>query len=341
MSKISIIVPVHNVNEFLEECITSLINQTHKNIEIILIDDNSTDGSQNICDKYKNTDNRIIVRHGNYCGPSNARNEGLDIFTGDYFTFVDSDDIVSPYYCEVLLKILSNSKSSFCACKSLRFITGETYPTEFRNLKPYKISNSEFLLKQFNREIEFGTWAKLYKKEIADIIRYKSGKLNEDVFWSADLLKNLNNGVIITDDILYYYRQKRIGSIMTNQAVKASCDLVSASNYLTEIVINTAPELTNRAILYSVKYPLLLIDKIVVQKSYKDNINFLIEFSEYTKKYSDEIQKCPLLNDIQKSRLNLYKKNRILFYFNAYCRLFRVYLYKIIKKDPYKDGHGI
>lgn len=107
---ISIIIPVYNVEKYLEECIESCINQTYKNIEIILINDGSTDKSLEICQKYANIDNRIIVKSIPNSGVAHARNVGIGLSKGDYITFIDSDDFVDRNFCEVLLKPFLNKK---------------------------------------------------------------------------------------------------------------------------------------------------------------------------------------------------------------------------------------
>lgn len=101
MKKISVIVPVFNVAQYLEQCLDSIIGQTYENLEIILVDDGSTDSSGSICDSYKNVDSRIKVIHKKNGGLSDARNVGLDNCKGDYISFVDSDDYLSPYFYEI------------------------------------------------------------------------------------------------------------------------------------------------------------------------------------------------------------------------------------------------
>ena len=110
-SKISIIVPVYNAEKYLVECLNSLVEQTYKNIEIILIDDGSIDNSAKICDEYAKKDERIKVVHQKNSGVSVARNNGLDMHTGDYVMFVDSDDWIELNTCEILINnIISNDK---------------------------------------------------------------------------------------------------------------------------------------------------------------------------------------------------------------------------------------
>ena len=112
---ISIIIPVYNAEKYLKKCLDSVINQTYKNLEIILVDDGSTDKSPEICDKYAEKDSRIIVLHKENGGVSSSRNAGLDIFKGEYLSFVDSDDYVEPDYIEYLYIFLyiAVSRSSF------------------------------------------------------------------------------------------------------------------------------------------------------------------------------------------------------------------------------------
>ena len=341
MKKISVIVPVYNVAKYLEECISSITNQTYENLEIILVDDGSNDGSEKICDNLAKKDSRISVVHQVSSGPSKARNTALEIFTGDYFTFVDSDDIISEDFCQILYDMLVNTTCDFSACRALRFFDGDSFEQKLNYCKPEKMSNSDYLQAQFDKRFEFGAVCKLYKRNIATEMSFKNGKLNEDVFWAADLLDNFNNGVICTDEQLYFYRQKRKGSIMTGQAIKASHDLVSASYYMTNIVKAKAPYLLDKCLFYATNYPLMLLDKIAVNHAFNDNKQFLYETQNLFKKYYSDLMNCTLLNKQQKHRIKLFATNRFLYYINAYIRLFRVYLYKIIKKDPYKDGHGI
>ena len=111
MDLISVIVPVYNVEKYLNRCVDSIINQTYSNLEIILINDGSTDTSGKICDEYKKRDNRIHVIHQKNGGLSAARNAGIVIANGNYFIFVDSDDLIHPQCIEILYKVIKNDCS--------------------------------------------------------------------------------------------------------------------------------------------------------------------------------------------------------------------------------------
>src|SRR5699024_3815218 len=109
--KVTVIVPVYNVEDYLEKCIDSLLNQTYKNLEIILVNDGSTDDSANICDRYSHQDERVKVFHRNNGGLSDARNAGLKNVTGDYITFIDSDDYAETILIEEALKAIKKYNS--------------------------------------------------------------------------------------------------------------------------------------------------------------------------------------------------------------------------------------
>ena len=122
MNLISIIIPVYNVEKYLAKCLDSVLNQTYKNLEIILVDDGSKDNSGAICDEYAKRDNRIIVVHQKNSGVSKARNLGMSMATGDYIGFIDSDDTIEANMYEVLLKnaIESGAEISYCGLKQIQ-----------------------------------------------------------------------------------------------------------------------------------------------------------------------------------------------------------------------------
>ena len=117
MQKVSVIVPVYNVEQYLEECIDSIINQSYTNIEIILVDDGSTDNSGAICDNYQNIDDRIKVIHQKNMGLSGARNSGVRVCSGDWITLVDGDDIIHPKMIEILYGSIKNTDAKIAFCR--------------------------------------------------------------------------------------------------------------------------------------------------------------------------------------------------------------------------------
>ena len=177
---ISIVVPIYNVEKYLNRCIDSIINQTYKNIEIILVDDGSIDNSKMICDEYSNLDNRIVVIHKENGGLSSARNTGIDIAKGKYITFIDSDDFIELDYIEYLYSLILKYDTYISVCKHNVFYNDD-YKKPLINNIDYKISKEE-LLKDilYGKNYSVSACGKLYLKDLFKDIRYPIGKLFED-----------------------------------------------------------------------------------------------------------------------------------------------------------------
>lgn len=202
---ISVIIPVYNVEKYISECLESLINQTYKNLEIILINDGSRDNSGAICDKYKEKDSRIKVIHKENGGVSLARNSGLEIAKGDYIAFVDGDDYLDKEYFEKLLKILKEKQVEIVLCGFNKVYDNNTEKvTKGKNLVMRK---EEFLKDILNVQGGAGiVHSKLWKKEAMQGIKFdKEIKIGEDSFFCIQAVKNVNN-VYVLDEALYNYR---------------------------------------------------------------------------------------------------------------------------------------
>lgn len=214
-SKVSIIVPIYNVEKYLQECINSICKQTYSFLEIILVDDGSPDQCGVICDLNAIKDSRIHVIHKENGGLSSARNIGLELATGEYISFVDSDDFLHPQYIEILLELChkydcdiaqcdylcvseNSIKLPLNPCSSLVFYDNKQAIHELCcGSSPYKYTVA---------------WNKLYKRELFDTIRYPLGKIHEDEFVAHQLLWKVKK-IAVTNQYLYYYLQ-RVTSIM-------------------------------------------------------------------------------------------------------------------------------
>lgn len=233
MSKlISIIVPVYNVESYLAQCIESLINQTYKNLEIILIDDGSTDKSGEICDLYKDKDNRIKVIHKQNGGLSSARNTGLDIARGDYIGFVDSDDFIDITMYEKLYLQIENNDADMIKCNLIEFKNNQVpknivstgkITTYTREEAIYNFINKEY---SYNKHFKVVVWDALYKKDLLEDIRFPEGLLYEDGYVSPKLFFK-SKKLLHLDDFLYYYRINDKGIMskgLTQQSLKSIDD---------------------------------------------------------------------------------------------------------------------
>lgn len=232
MDKISIIVPVYNVQDYLEFCIESILNQTFKNFELILVDDGSTDLSGKICDIYKEKDNRIKVIHKPNGGQSSARNAGIDVATGKYIGFVDSDDSIHPKMYEVLYNLIKKYKSDISGCNYKRTYDISSKEHENLNLdEVIEMSNIESIEKLYDKDLGVKLvvpWNKLYNKRLFDNIRYKVGRIHEDEFIAHRILYNCKK-ITYVDNELYYYLQRE-GSIMSKKTYKRKVDALLAQS---------------------------------------------------------------------------------------------------------------
>ena len=219
MPKISIIVPVYNVEEYLENCITSILNQTFKDFELILINDGSTDNSLEICEHYKDIDDRICIIDKKNGGLSSARNAGLNIAKGEYIGFVDSDDYIHPQMYEILYNEIVKNNADVVLCNFK-----EVYNYD-ENLICYKKNAKEDVSIRLFSNIEalenidsidavkfIVAWNKLYKSWIFNNLRYRNGIIHEDEFIIHRILYKCRK-VIYIERQLYFYMQ-RDGSIM-------------------------------------------------------------------------------------------------------------------------------
>lgn len=208
--KISVIVPVYNVELYLARCVNSVLAQSYINIEVILVDDGSTDRSGYLCDLMAKDDKRINVIHKQNGGLSSARNAGIEHCTGSYVTFIDSDDWVSPLYLEALYKLLTSYDASFAACGLLKTNVSKQslqVKVDTSRIKCYSASQylDIYLRKNGNRTIHYA-WGKLYKRALLKNDQFPVGILNEDVESMFKVLLK-SKTIIETDEPLYYYYQ--------------------------------------------------------------------------------------------------------------------------------------
>lgn len=217
---ISVIVPIYNVEEYIHQCVDSIIIQTYKNLEIILVNDGSPDNCGEICDDYALKDSRIKVIHKKNGGLSDARNAGLDIAKGEYIVFTDSDDFIHPQFVEILHTNIGDADMAFC--DRLRYYENATEITRTDIITcPIEVFENDFLLKNFSTyrySIVVVAWNKLYKSHIWDGLRYPVGKIHEDEFVIHHILDRCNK-VVLCNKQMYYYRQRGdsiMGSVMSD-----------------------------------------------------------------------------------------------------------------------------
>ena len=223
MDKISIIIPVYNVEKYIKTSIESVLNQTYKNLEIILVDDGTKDNCGKICDQYKEIDNRIIVIHQENMGLAEARNSGMKIATGKYLMFMDSDDFYEKNSCEVLYNEIKKRDADFVIGNYIHVdANGNKWEKPLFDSETY--TNFKLSIKDYQKSfyvMNSVVWNKIYKREFIEKINLKfiKGTLAEDAIFSTFCYVHSDNAYFI-NDIVYNYRQNEVNSTISTTCSK-------------------------------------------------------------------------------------------------------------------------
>lgn len=291
MKLVSIIVPIYKVEKYLKQCLDSIINQTYKNLEIILVDDGSPDNCGNICDEYAKNDIRIKVIHKENGGLSSARNAGLDIATGEYISFIDSDDYVAKDFIEKLYDLCEENDADIAECDFLKFEKNVSLGNEI-DICIQAFNSIEMQKRLYSPEYvrTVVVWNKLYKRYLYESLRFPFGKINEDEFTTYKAFYNCHKKIVATNEKLYYYRYNS-QSIMGSKFNKKRLDVLEA--------------LEERKKFYKDNSEKVLYEKTVVMYQY-----VLENFYELSKKnINDDGQTLKLIK--KKLRNNIFEFIRI------------------------------
>lgn len=230
-SKVSIVVPVYNIACWLNECMESLVSQNYRNIEILLGDDGSTDGSSALCDEWERKDDRVKVIHKTNGGAASARNVCLDEATGDYICFVDSDDVVSKAYVSHLVETLESSSADIAVC-GFSYLKTSGLETVILSTRAGTYSGEGFMM-QFLKDWSCALlWNKIFRREIIGTIRMDEGHRIDDEYFTYQVCLNAHT-VTVTDDCLYYYRLRKSSVMNVYEAVNEKT-LLDRIGYMVE-----------------------------------------------------------------------------------------------------------
>ncbi len=224
---ISVIVPIYKVEDYLENCIRSIQNQTYDKLQIILVEDGSPDACGLICDKFAEQDSRIVVIHKENDGVSDARNAGLDVSEGEFIAFVDSDDYIHPRMFQILLENLRQYEADISVCSFQQVNDFKFKKNDISNHVTvyHKTQALENLYNEFYVRTVV-TWNKIYKKSLFEDVRYPTGKIHEDEFITYQLLYK-SDKIVYTDAVLYNYL-KRESSITGQKFNINKLDVIQA-----------------------------------------------------------------------------------------------------------------
>lgn len=232
--KISVIVPIYNVEKYLNRCMESLLSQTYNNIELILVDDGSTDNSSKLCDMYAKKSDRVVVIHKKNGGLGSARNAGVLASTGDYVTFIDSDDWVTVDAYGYMLNVLIEHNCDVVQCS---FIQTEEVCCPINDKEHIDIYTNKDILNYYmyysTKTGSYSVWKFLYKAELVKDIKFREGKINEDIDYNYKVLRRANR-LAVSNQVKYFYYQNH-ESLSTGGLKKRDYDLYEAASELLKL----------------------------------------------------------------------------------------------------------
>lgn len=262
--KITVIVPMYNAEEYIERCIRSIMEQTYKNLEIVIVNDGSQDNSLDICKRLQKRDNRIIIINQVNMGVSKARNNDLDVATGDFISFVDSDDTIKENFYDELIatQIVTNADIVVANVKCIDD-NNQFFPYGNNNLiKNY--NKEKFIKMLLNFKIGNAVWGKLFKQDCIKNLKFKNIKINEDFifFWDA-INKSTNFSINFNAQYNYYININ--GSLTKKKFTKENMSMIEHIDNVLEDVNFSYPNLRNDAINY---YNACLLHNLILYYDY-------------------------------------------------------------------------
>lgn len=307
--KVSIIIPVYKVEKYLQRCLDSVLRQTLKEIEVVLIDDGSPDNCGKICDEYAQRDTRIKVIHKENAGVSSARNRGLKIATGEYVGFVDSDDFIAPTMFEVMYRQAILADADICMCE---FIVTDGDKSgllaKTANDNPeiiyFNAKEAFVAIADFSKNIQVAVWNKIYRRELVDGIEFDIHKvMSEDMEYLMRAVVK-SQVVVYIPEALYGYFAQREGAATFHANHDIQWYLMQ-NNYITGIMKEIATirdEFKNLAAGYKCVNGNLSIANAIVRMEKPD--------ADATKIVRKELKEN--IKDVMKSELHIIKKIQML-----------------------------
>ncbi len=319
---ISVIVPIYKVEKYLNKCVKSIINQTYKNLEIILVDDGSPDNCGIICDKLAEQDDRIRVVHKKNGGLSSARNAGIEIANGEYIGFVDSDDYIEEFMYELLLKSIKENNTMLSVCAIYyTFENGERI-TKIKDEKDRVFDFKNAILEMNTyRLFDMGAWSKLYHRDLFESIRFPEGKLSEDFYIMYKIFDKAQRvGYVATPCYNYLQRQNSI-----SRNTKINHDFEDAAKCQMEYLDKKYPDMriighTAYASSALTVYDFYLKNKV---KCPKDRVK---HFKKIVKQNIEYVNQAEFLSKSKKIQFKLFLANKAIYdiVFKMYRKIKRV-----------------
>ena len=312
---ISVIMPVYNIRDYLPDCMRSVLAQTYQNLDIILVDDGSTDGSGSLCDSYIDKDPRVRVCHKTNGGLSDARNYGIERALGEYITLIDPDDSVDPDYVEYLYRVLDKygAKMSICTHR-VRFDNGRV--TDFAGEGDILMDTRTCLERMLYHDvIDTSAWAKLYHKSLFDKVRFPLGNIFEDIGTTYALMLQMESIAVGFESKYTYYFHNN--SIVNSSFSVRKLDMLKMTDRMARDVLAAYPDLRSAVLRRRVYARLSTLNQMIDAENadaYRERILAFI------RRHAGEVLRDPRAPKRDKAALLLLRRG-----YPAYCRSWKLY----------------
>ena len=291
---ISVIIPVYNIEKYLRRCLDSVIDQTYDNLEIILIDDGSTDDSGAVCDEYSLKDERIIVAHKTNGGVSSARNHGLELAKGDYIGFVDGDDTIDP---EMFGVLLTNAEKNSCgiSCCGKDTITADgaainSSCDNSRVISP-EYALTHFFEEGFIKDLMYSVWNMLFSAECIDGLRFKDYRYGEDILFVFEAVMNCKS--VYYDSFVGYHYMQRGDSAMKSSFSGSRLDYICAAREIEKSFSQAYKQHEDKAHIWVYRHVLTAMRSIIIHSMQNECKDFFDSEKQYLKENSKYLRQLP------------------------------------------------
>ena len=315
---ISVIVPIYNVEAYLEKCIESILAQDYTPLEIILVNDGATDSSGEICDRYAKQYKNITALHKKNGGLSSARNAGMEIMQGEYVSFIDSDDHIAPDMISTLYADLSKNKADISCVSAYNVYPNKTIANS--NLNSLLILSKQEALDcfLFNNYLTPCAWGKLYKRELWNNIKFPEGRLFEDQLTTYKVI-DLAEKAVFNPSPKYFYL-KREGSIGHSKFNEKTYDLYKAINEEYDFIVGKYPELKANMSVAKITWEIVFINMMIQADKHWHDKKLIKKSRKFAKDNILSVLKCPYINLTRKVQISLFA-----YVFDTYQKLYDMY----------------
>ncbi len=301
---VSVVVPVYNVEPYLRDCVESILDQTYCNIEVVLVDDGSTDGSPALCDELASSNERMSAIHQANKGLSGARNTGLDASHGEFITFVDSDDWLAPNMIARCMELIEHYDADICGVTfDLAYPDGRFVPNEIFATEPECYGTEEALSRYlFNTNLTVCVCGKVWRRSLWNDARCPEGKLHEDQYTTYRLIGEARR-VVFDPEPLYFYRQRE-GSIGHSKFSERSYDLLDGVDAQYTFVSGRYPEAEGQ-IGAACSFWYAVFVNMMLRAGYWD-ADAAKKCQSFVRGHLSAIRRCPDLPKKRKAQLELF-----------------------------------